>query len=474
MPFYDADISAIIQGPGNAFIDQDVVWEWDGHTFSVAVALEEIPQSNERTISYRFLGDCQLDAITSVILQVPNVQGEINFARVAACFFVDLNFPEETDHTFVEVVIVYQIEVNNDRDIEMIRMGFDPDDFVLDGNTIPVTEPVWTSDPYEIFDGVGADQIMPDVAYDPRSDLVDISGGNIYIVFTRYVDPFNAKIFGVELPRANPDGDPPLNVQGTLFLEPLFEQPVPFQIQTYHLNGFHPRMDIGFLSFPDEEIGLSEWKAGIAYTGDDERYHPRVIMFQLPPNDPELADNGIGFGPFVHNAGGMPTIDIGPFGTNYAAVAWSQSRSESWNDVTVALWDTMLNFYMLHPNSGVMSSASPSVSIHNRQPASDIYQTSVAFLSSPNCNSQSWQARAMLLEYDSDLDLFTPHLPTNLTPINFFGEFDSGSQYTNWYGLSSSITAYDNMFWALWSSIDQPAGQTALTQVHGVYGFTDP
>jgi hypothetical protein len=474
MPFYDADISGIIQGPGNAVLDPDVAWEYDGHTFSVAVALEEIPASTERTISYRFLGDDQNNYITSAILQVPGVQGEINFARVASCFFVDVNQPDNTWQTFVEVAIVYQIEEAGQRDIQLVRMGFDPIDFVLNGSTIPVTEPAWTVAPYEIFDGDGLDQIMPDIAYDPRRENMSEYGGNVYVTFVRYIDAHHTKIFGVEIPRAN-IGDP--WTQSNLLTEPLHPRPEPIQLQSYIENGFHPRIDVGFLSFPENNINFAEWKVGIAYTGDNDHYHPRVIMFEMPPNAPNYMDNGIAPLQFAQLAGGMPVIDIGPLGTNHAAVAWSQSRSESWNDVTVAYWDSLLNFFQLHPNSGVMSSASPSVCVHNRQAGSDIYQTSIAFLSTPNVNSHSWEARAMLVECNMtnpEEPIFTTHQPHHFTFTSFFGEFDIGSHYTNWYGLSSSITAYDDRYWALWSSIDQPAGQTAIQQVHGAYGFTNP
>ena len=123
MPFYDADISSIIRGPGYVIGTEDVMWEGYTHTFSVAVALEEIDQSEQRTISYRFLGDNQQNYITSAILQVEDsnneiIQGEINFARVAASSFEDYDHPDDPDCTFVEVAIVYQIEIDGHRDIQ--------------------------------------------------------------------------------------------------------------------------------------------------------------------------------------------------------------------------------------------------------------------------------------------------------------------------------------------------------------------
>ena len=50
-----------------------------------------------------------------------------------------------------------------------------------------------------------------------------------------------------------------------------------------------------------------------------------------------------------------------------------------------------------------------------------------------------------------------------------YGDYDFGSQYSNWYGMSSSCVLGDN-YWVLWSSPSNDGSGNHLTSVYGIWG----
>ena len=95
--------------------------------------------------------------------------------------------------------------------------------------------------------------------------------------------------------------------------------------------------------------------------------------------------------PDYPSPGGIPTISIGPPNANYGAVAWTQCRSQSWNDVEAMVWDTWQLFCRITPSPQnpdqiqLEASASPSVSVYGSTHAM------LSYLYTSNPNSMPWQ-----------------------------------------------------------------------------------
>jgi hypothetical protein len=467
--FYDADISEILVGPDPEYTAGDPGELWldsQERSWSVAVALEETGTNfdTDRKISFRFLGP----NIMSHAFRIEEIEGNIRLARVAACYFEGED-PDNEDDTFVEVTIAYQMwNVNvQEWEIHVYRMGINPDLF---------TNLNWTSGIFnwegvdEVFlyntpGSTGYGQMMPDVAYDPNN-------GNLYVVMTRYETDTLPRIWMRSARRWHLL---PFQHRHVQWLDTLQCQ---FGLNENNLpnHGFHPRIDIGLVTlFPfPESSPPPAWHLAIVYTGDSNQFVPFFSFWPVGPCP--------GYGNFDEikielwdgiQAGFMPVIDIGLPDTDHCAIAWTQTRSESWNDVTVGYLDSHYGNFFVEEASGLVSSAFPSVSVRGQY--DDVFETSLFFLESDNPNSLDWAPSYRHQEtwwegWELNWDL---GIESNLN-LTFLGDYDSGSQFSNWYGMSSSITSVNNNCWVIWSSHQELNDDWQhLTTVYGAYGNTE-
>jgi len=473
--FYDADISEILQGPAESAIDPGFFWEdADENTWSVAVALEETGENlgdTDRMIRYRFLGPSDGNGEMSIMYEIDGIEGNIRFARVAACAFdyhISHASPAEYDDwNFIEVAITFQMWDEDRWRIHVYRMGFDPADFDVD-NTIQDwqnVEPLWTVHGHENAPLPEYGDMMPDIAYDPRIEGGGCHGGNLWLTFTRYTSTTIADVMIKAGKRytLDPPGppDPPRIVT--------WSTAQPAQSAANLSNGFHPRIDVG--NVIPVQGDPDDWYIGIAYTQVQYgRFIPSVTYGSAVWPFVVIHDIPVQIGPYNQYAGGMPAIDIGLPGSNHAAIVWTQSRSESWNDCTVGYVDNRNNYFYLHDKVGnqditeLICSASPSIAVWNIDPG--LSQASISYLQTDNPNSLAWIPSAITVPNG------VPDLGDEMTfSASLRGEYDSGSQYTNWYGMNSGITAGTAHMWAIWSSC--VGSQEGLNQVHGAYGFTE-
>jgi hypothetical protein len=402
----------------------------------------------------------------SPVFQIPMAVGQSNarFLRVAACSFSYPKPPSAPDsawpfYTFVEVTMVYQLWDTDDLrwKVHVTRYGFRPQDF----QNLQTMQSAWGPINQIIDDEVvthGAGVIMPDVAYDPRS----AGKGDLYVVFARYMDANHAFLYGQK---------------GTRAVWPLTKYTVSWpqddvssilQIVTYVPPGglepcaFHPRIDIGEISF-----GQGGWQFGVVWTGVNysvaDSFQVRVSYGRVD-NWPSFLDI-----PIITpgTASGMPTIDIGPPGTNSGAIGWTQATGQSWNEVGVQVASFHSGTQSLFIDQATQlapkrATASPSVAISGPS------ETSVSYLRSNNPNSWPWEPCARLITSGA-----TPETP--VAP-GLHGEYDSGSAYSNWYGMSTSLSAdSDGYYWMLWSGwrSDVTQQDDGLKRVYGAYGFAE-
>jgi hypothetical protein len=305
--------------------------------------------------------------------------------------------------------------------------------------------------------------MMPDLAYDPRSS----TNGPIHFVFTEYHTPLIAYIHTQSFKR---DPYAPRYPDETLPINSVCQ--LTGQIISQEHNGFHPRIDVGEIDF-----GGEGWKVGVAFTGvnylDQDKFQVR-LSYGNATNWP-TSFNDIPIQGDVA-AGAMPTIDIGTPGTNNGAIAWTQTRSGSWNDVTAVVADYHGGYRFLDPavqGQSVACSASPSVAVWDAG-TPDTYATAVAFLQTINPNSVPWNpaAVAAVVEED-DPNPIIEFRDRWMISDTLHGDFDSGSQYTDWYGMSTSLSAdAGGWYWMLYSSFDGAGDHWGMRVVRGTYGFS--
>jgi hypothetical protein len=450
----------------------------------------------------RFLG-AGINEMSDVIevQDAPNhaIVGNIRLPRIAACFIDNPNPGYQGyGYRFVEVSIAYQVrdDENDKWDIHVVRTGFSPNiHSASDWESVDrwrddrrIVQASWVP-----FEGM----MMPDIAYDPRNDnLPNHSRGDLYLVYTFYnpdaglpegKGPRVYVTFGIRYDtNSNPDDwhFTEFGWFGRTLIQRLYSTGVPGHI----CHGFHPKIDIGYVNFTPGD-GVPEWTVAVAFTADTGFFEPHIAFWnagwpiyppiielpvRLPPyNDPL---EGIGY------VGFMPSIDIGPRGANHCAVTWTQTRSESWNDVTVGYVDNHGTGFYLYPHDeeGIMEAfAFPSVAVWDEEdvPANH-FRTSISYLNSLNPVTNRWDSLATT--YDT---IYTPPSITVTTVGQetvisdvVHGLYDSGSQYSNWYGISSSMIVNNGYYWVLYSAMPDPEDEVPdlnLNRVYGAYGFTD-
>jgi hypothetical protein len=506
--YYDADISDILMGPGFADDEEDPVywghfWE-DGNedSWSVAVALTEVGESSsgEKKIRFRFLGpgtDYMSDVYEATYYDEAEeetlpIQGNIRLPRIASCYIYNsgVNKADDPEYTFVEVSIAYQILVDGQWEVHVNREGFDPAMFSSD--PLVWGGPVWSRD-YLVAEGmplVGYGRMMPDLAYDPRN--VNLSpglgqamhgNGDLYIVYTWYNNP-PAIYFSIGLR----DSD---LVYGDYKFDDFFIVNHAFPVNYLQAggekcHGFHPRIDIGLVElWPGFEETDYDWHVAVAFTGDNGIFGPHIAFWEAGWYSweygviPQISELRVALDPYTTKAGFMPSVDIGPPGANHCAMAWTQTRSEDWNDVTVGYADSHYGagfLEIISDEDEIMEAEGfPSVAVWEDSGYEDIYFTSISFLKSDNPTSSKWDSEAMTLltafdEEDPEETIWDVQDGENEISFDVHGEYDSGSQFTDWYGLSSSMSVSDGAYWVLYSAVG--AGDYNLNTVYGAYGWT--
>jgi hypothetical protein len=386
----------------------------------------------------------------------------MGFPRVAACYFYDPVHPNDYDYTFVEVSLVYQWlnQATGLTDIVIQRLFYDPADF-SQGN-IQNIQPFHSNSQWFESD---KRCIHPDVAYDPTT-------GNIFIVFTQYDDPWHAYVYHRVGMRKYPFP----------WIDPWYIWIAQRVLNDEH-NGFNARIDIGRVAVVSPYT-VQNWIVGIAYTGSSDidgfhvriNYWPAALYGAHPENDTPIFDPAPEYG---HSAG-VPSIDIGPPGTNFAAIVYNQAKSESWNNVTVTYMDNRGGLARFTPieNPEDEWSAFPSVAIHNHISGND-FLASVSYLYKGPGTQDRWNPRARWVETATDPGTGVAINTTLGNPMvineNVHGEWDSGSLFDHYWGMNTALVVYDNVltqnYWMLWSSA--LAGQSDPQQVHGTYGYTE-
>jgi hypothetical protein len=454
--YLDADAATIMNGFGTEV--PDTVWEDDeGHNWAVATALEY--DGSETHILYRFLGDDEYMGTMSAMFTIDDLPVKIRFPRVASSFF-------DVSTDFVEVAIAYQYWDlgGNDWDIGVVRIGFDP--AVFDVDHPEYIEPEWTAAP-EGVDTVFS-EIHPDLAYTPET-------GDLWLVYSKNVDEGIWHIY--VLPGMRDDQDKTV-VEWNSNYEQIAQNTSGLEAH----NGFHPRIDIGFIKLPGYSPP-AQWMLVIAYTGGHQpgeavhsRWHVRVNywpVFDLIAT-PFTNNWYVRDWEFGDYPGGVPMIDVGPKGSDFGALVWTQAKTDDWSNCTLSYVDSRGGRHHQTPDSewGSMCTAFPSVAVHQWESGTDYY-ASVSFLRSQNYVNEYWNPRAVLLTTDT-----TELWPDKTSAANsltvsstIHGTWDPGGIVEHYLGLSTALTVMDDKFWVIWSGYDEGAGPDT---VYGSFGSTAP
>jgi hypothetical protein len=114
--------------------------------------------------------------------------------------------------------------------------------------------------------------------------------------------------------------------------------------------------------------------------------------------------------------------------------------------------------------------SSPSIAMMNTLGPG--FRMAVSYLRSRNPSSQAWNPASVVLMTNVNANPMETYGTETLVSQTINGRWDSGAQYTNWYGPSTSIAVMDPLYWILWSSWQN--GQFGLNQVYGAYGYPEP
>jgi hypothetical protein len=507
--YYDADITEILQGPGLGSPSlEGTLWEDPtyGNTWAVAVALREVNAvTNTRNISLKFLCDdgSSPSAISSEFIvtdeEESDIVGNISLARVAACYLETYGEEDDTLYTFVEVSIIYQIRIQEEyagrNQIRIVQLGFDPDDIYL-GKDFATVEPKWVNVIEDVFgnpqddEGGGLGKIMPDIAYDPRSGdypTHPFGKGDLYYVWTWYrstfeLAPAGPRVYCGHLIRINAFHS------NLLPVSPVLIQSVIGQYEHAICHGFQPRMDIGSWGWPGYS---SDWRVSVAYCGNDFTLFPHFAYFSAGEDmgTTQKADIRLEFffvEPEEHTvAGFMPSIDVcnkdldEAGEENLCALTWTQVKTNYGflNDTTVSYIDTHFGYgslEALNPANLMESFSSPSVCIYPYNGSTT--NSFLSYLRSDNPNSLRWVPNAMVLNTDLNEEVLEDRLSFGvITPLSgeFYGDYDFGAQFSNWYGMSASCILDSGNYWVLWSSPSNEGAQFNLTSVYGIWGYPE-
>jgi len=469
-PTVDADVGEIICGPGSETTDIGKPWSNTvGNHYAVAVALNRdgngdclIPVAILETGLSQTVYLCDPVSVQDVSI--------IRLPKVAACHFAG------ADPQFIEISIIFQfwdeIEPVNppqgwkeNWETGLIRMWFDPDEFPSGGQ--PVNQTFETVKEY-LDDSYLYDNIHPDIAYDPNT-------GDLYMISV--VNNMGDADLFFTLGERDPIGLTTVKCEYIVFAQDTDDST---------LNSFSPRIDIGKIDFLDYS---GKWMIAFAYTGHntDLGWHVRLNYWSLDETgvDPEnYRTNDIGWADplFYPFPAGMPVLDIGPPGSNHAAMVWNQAKTDEWSNSTVMYADThngYISYTRLHPDPSwpAVCSAMPSVAVHEYSGSGD-YRASVSFLYCGDYVTGIWRPAAVRIETgeeSNNVDIGITQL-IQMSPFAWsLGKWDSGATVEHNYGISTALTIYGNNYWMLWSAFN-PDPLFLIggpTSVYAAWGNTD-
>jgi hypothetical protein len=247
-------------------------------------------------------------------------------------------------------------------------------------------------------------------------------------------------------------------------------------------NSFHPRIDIGRVNFGS--YTGNQWLVGIAYTGwsDLRLWHVRVNYWATTENgEQDYIKNDVGWNDalFPLFPAGIPNIDIGPPGSDHAAIVWMQAKSHEWANCTVMYADTHAGSIALgrlnpDPPWGSECSAFPSVAVHQAQTPAGDYRSSISYLRTANYISGWWSPRAVYADTGPNILAVAFQSPPTNIPLTSqaVGKWDAGATIEHYAGMSTALTVYSGSYWMLWSAYD-PSASGGPCSVYGAFGNTN-
>jgi len=442
----DADVATVVNGPGTA--NPGTAWaDGNGNRWSVATGLRRTEAGY--LITWRFLPDEQGAFQTSTYTGGP--LGETRLVKVDACYFPEDPYSPSTP--FVEASIIFQHrEENEDWDIFVWRLLYNPEDFEDERPGYAV----WT-DRYQFPDFNGQlEDVHPDIAYDPET-------GDLIGVWTHLENSTPSTPARLYWRRGHRQADLGWVNWGAQW-----------RAQNPICNGWTPRIDIGWVygvpGFENQTVRM----VGIAYTGQFTRERPtgfntRVNYWPVSWQDANRWTYDIDL-PYLADGAGAPSIDIGPPGNPYAAIAFVQLLSPGGNEPLVVLADTLsYSFTEFDDEDYYDYSAHPSVAMHS---FGDDEETSlsVSYLGREDDPEDEWGVYGRRVDVeDSTVTLSAPMLVDD----DVYGYWDFGSLWDHHYGVNTSLVIYYpyNEYWMLWSSI--VGTQVTPAQIHGTFGYTE-
>jgi len=460
-----ADIAEILQGPGLLNPSQwGFPWENynpSGEKWAVTVARIKRDEGIYG-IEYRFAGE-GTNRLSNIIELADEsdepILGDIRLPKVASCF---IYINGHLTNGFVEVTIAYQWREDSEDPwaIRVSRMWFNPYDFENNlNNMYPEVIHEGYQEYYIIENDSGYGDIMPDVEYDPRYS------GNLWLCFTRWTNSqfTSNRICIVKGSRAV---YPHWNIINWENVGPK-EAVV---ISDY--NGYNPRIAIGECELYPLPYA---WNKAVTYTNQQQKFSPAIIYCGADWNGSpqnELYEVVWQHWEFTMYGGGLPVIDIGPPNSNYGAVVWTQARSSSLNNLTVAFVDSLGNYGTLHETAGedMPGSCMGSVAVHNY--ISGDIRSSVSYFWNQSVEEEYyWEPRAVFVDADTS-GSEEVNLSGYIHEISeeIYGHWNVGSFVNHHYGMNTALTVFDNNFWMVWSGTDDGS---APVEVWGTYGNTD-
>jgi hypothetical protein len=458
-PSVDADNAEVTKGPGSGAVGEPWV-DNQGNNWGVATAIRE-DALGRHVVVFRKLGVSSLEVgftgqtvytVPFPYIPPPNQVREARLPKVAACYFPD------GDPPFVEFAFTYQYldtsGENDDWECVIARCRFDNP-----GNGFDALTPYWF--PLDLLPDADAWNVQPDIAYDATT-------GDLYVVCAVYVGPGTSNLYVIKCTRSQN------------FLTISHGDAVIAQYLGH--NSFHPRIDIGQVKFYPY-LG-NQWLVGVAYTGwsEDMGWHVRLSYWATYENNYAAHDFGWEDPTFRKFPAGLPCIDIGPPGSDHAAMAWMQAKSDDWANSTVIYADTkptgednkhQLSYGVLHPDStwGSPCSAFPSVAVHKH--SGDIYRSSISLLISTDYVAGKWVPTAVAAHTYPANDSVGFGTPVPIPGVaEADGKWDSGTTVEHYFGMTTALTVYQNSYWMVWSGFD-PADAGGPTSVWGAFGFTN-
>jgi len=462
-PIIDGDIATILNGPGAG--NEGIPWT-KGLTshYSVVVGLER-KLNQECQILLRVVeGDGDVAQATfPVLLDNPLEQGEVRRLPKVSALYIDP--PSATP--YIEVAVVYQFWADDDTwDIGIRQMIFNPATFPADGSLSS------TSD-LDMPDDDGDPSIQPDIAYDPYT-------GDIYVVTIKeivYGDTNVYFIHGVRTGYTNT-----VTMGDAVFAQDTEDESI---------NAFNPRVacgEVGFLNYDED------WMVAFGYSAYNNEYgwHTRLnfwSVYDIENTANFSTNNDTGWDDPVYGdyAAGFPTIDIGPPGSNHAALVWIQSKSWEWSNSTVMYADTHggdISYTALHdepddvgdPSWGFECSALPSVAVLKHE-SEDDYIAGISYLYSADYASGIWAPAycQIITAYGgSGIEIGADNKVTFPFSIKWNGKWDSGATSEHNYGVGTALTVWGDDYWMIWSAwkADPQSETGGPTSIYGAWGDT--